>query len=70
MARPTNRQILADWPLRQPASWRQHVNQPQTEGELAALRRSVVRGQPYGDQRWVQATAKRLGLEPTLRKRG
>jgi putative transposase len=61
---------LSDWPLSKPASWRRYVNQPQSEAELAAIRRSVKRGQPYGGERWVRATAQRLGLQSTLRARG
>jgi hypothetical protein len=30
-------------------NWVELVNLPQTEAELAALRRSVIRGAPYGD---------------------
>jgi putative transposase len=67
---PEEQALLSDWPLPQPRAWKQYLNQPQTEAELAALRRSVQRGQPYGGQRWVNLTAKRLGLESTLRKRG
>ena len=67
---PEQQALLSDWPLPQPRAWKQYLNQPQTEAELAALRRSVQRGQPYGGQRWVNLTAKRLGLESTLRKRG
>jgi len=65
-----DRQLLSRWPLPRPSSWARHVNQPQSEAELTALRRSVARGQPFGDARWVQATAKRLGLQSTLRARG
>ncbi len=50
--------------------WVREVNRPQTEAELAALRRSVQRGQPYGDEVWVERVARRLGLESTLRPRG
>ena len=64
------RVILSDWPLPVPKDWMRHVNRPQSEGELQALRRSVQRGQPYGTEPWVQTTAKRLGLESTLRSRG
>jgi putative transposase len=67
---PEEQALLSDWPLPQPRAWKQYINQPQTEAELAALRRSVQRGQPYGGERWVNLTAKRLGLESTLRKRG
>ncbi|HET6880455.1 MAG TPA: transposase [Pirellulales bacterium] len=64
------RKLLSDWPLARPRSWLQYVNQPQSEAELKAIRRSVVRGQPYGGDAWVRATAVRLGLESTLRPRG
>jgi hypothetical protein len=46
-----------------------HVNAAQTEAELAALRRSVARGLPCGSAAWTQRTARRLGLEYTLRLR-
>jgi hypothetical protein len=42
------------------------LNQPQTEAELAALPRARDRGQPYGDDRWMQRTAKALGIESSL----
>jgi DDE family transposase len=38
------------------------VNAVQTAGELAALRRSVTHGTPYGSEEWVKRTAQRLGL--------
>ena len=58
------------WDLDRPADWLEIVNQPQSEGELAALRRCVNRGCPYGDANWIADTAKSLGLESTLRPRG
>jgi putative transposase len=61
---------LAAWPVARPRTWIQIVNQPQTEAELAALRRAVVRGTPYGTNAWVGRTARRLALESTLRPRG
>ena len=62
--------LLSDWPVPRPRSWVQYVNQPQSEAELAAVRRSVERGQPYGADAWVRAVAAQLGLESTLRPRG
>ena len=62
--------MLSAWPLPRPTNWLQIVNQPQSEGELKALRRCVSRGCPLGDRDWVAATAGRLGLESTLRPRG
>jgi len=61
---------LSAGPVPWPADWRRHVNRPQTEAELEALRRCVERGQPYGSETWVARTAKKLGLTSTLRGRG
>jgi putative transposase len=41
------RPFLSPWPVPLPADWVERVNQPQTEGELAAVRRSVQRGCPF-----------------------
>ena len=61
---------LAEGPVALPARWIEEVNRPQSEAELAALRRSVQRGQPYGEESWVRRVAGRLGLQSTLRPRG
>ncbi len=61
---------LSGWPTPAPEGWLEYVNTPQTESELAVLRRSVVRGAPYGDELWLQRTAQTLGLESSLRPRG
>ena len=66
---------MAPWPVPEPPTagrqeWVDWVNWPQTEAELAALRTCVSRGQPFGDQAWVQATAGQLDLGSTLRPRG
>ena len=61
---------LAAWPLPRPSDWLAYVNRPAEVSELDALRRSVRRGRPYGDEAWVAATAEQLGLQSTLRPRG
>ena len=61
---------LAPWPIERPANWIELVNAPQTEAELAALRRSLVRGRPFGSDAWEAETAARLALAYTLRSRG
>jgi putative transposase len=61
---------LAEWPLQPGQLWLDYVNQPETEAELCALRRSAWSGTPFGGTIWQQTTAKRLGLESTLRKPG
>jgi putative transposase len=62
--------FLSEWPVACPSNWPALVNAAQTEAELSALRRSVARGTPYGDERWTRRVAKRLGLESSLRPRG
>ena len=49
---------------------RLNVNASQTEAELAAIRHSIQRGSPLGDETWIERTARRVGLESTLRPRG
>jgi putative transposase len=61
---------LSPWPAPARRDWLKRINEPETEAELEALRRSVRRGAPYGDPAWVKTTARRLGLESTLRARG
>ena len=66
----TRPDFLDEGPVALPGRWRQHVQTPQTEAELEALRRSVVRSSPFGEASWQERTAKRLGLQSTLRPRG
>ena len=61
---------LSSWPVEQPRDWVTRVNRPQTASELEALRVSVQRGRPFGEERWVRRLAKRFGMESTLRPRG
>ena len=51
-------------------NWVERVNQPQTQAELEALRRSVHRGQPFGSEIWQARVAKELELEHTFRPLG
>jgi putative transposase len=62
--------MLAKWPVACPRNWIEYVNTPQTEAELTALTHSIDRGTPFGDDRWKERVAKRLGLESSLRPRG
>jgi hypothetical protein len=61
---------LAQWPLASGERWLEYVNRAETEAELKALRRSAWNGTPFGETVWQQRTAKRLGLESTLRHPG
>jgi putative transposase len=61
---------LAIWPVGQPTDWLTWVNEPQTQPELDALRQSVRKGKPYGDEKWRQSTTRKLGLESSHRPTG
>jgi putative transposase len=63
-------QFLAAGPVPRPANWLRWVNASVTAVELAAVRRSVERGAPYGSVPWVEQTARQLHLEATVRPRG
>jgi putative transposase len=58
---------IKDWPVAAMRDWVSFVNRAETGEELEAIRRSVVRGAPYGDARWQKRTAARLKLESSLR---
>ncbi len=66
----SDRELLAAWPLTRKPNWVAHVNDPQTEAEVAAIRQSVLRGTPFGGEPWRDRAISRLGLESTLRPRG
>jgi len=48
-------------------TWLEYVTQAETEAEWKALRRSAQVGTPFDETVWQQPTARRLGLESTLR---
>jgi putative transposase len=57
-------------PVPRLGGWLDYVQTPQSEAELAALRRSVERNRPYGSAGWVERTVQELGLESSLRPPG
>lgn len=61
---------VEEWPVTRLRRWVAYVNQTETVAEIEAVRRCVQRGAPYGQAKWIQHTASRLGLESTLRPRG
>jgi len=50
--------------------WRGWVQTPLTEKQLAAVRRSVTSGRPYGESTWARGVVERLGLRFSERGRG
>ena len=61
---------LAPRPVSRDAAWVARVNEPIGEAEVAAMRRCVARGSPYGTADWTRQTAEFLGLRSSLRPLG
>ena len=61
---------LTAWPVERPRLWLAQVNRAPAEAELEAVRAAVVRGQPFGSERWQKDMAEKLGLQSTFRPRG
>ena len=61
---------LADWSVDRPRNWTAAVNEALDAEIIERLRTSVNRGRPWGQEQWIQHTAKRLGLTFTLRNPG
>ena len=57
-------------PVARPNEWAKHLNTPQSDAHLAALRRCAQHGAPFGNDDWVKPTADKLGLGFTLRRPG
>jgi REP-associated tyrosine transposase len=62
--------LLAGWPLPRKPGWVEHVNEPLTDAEMAAVQRSIHRGSPFGSESWTDRAVRRLGLESTQRPQG
>lgn len=61
---------LAPTPAFRRRRWDAYVHQEPEEAELAALRRSVATGLPYGETGWVEKLSRRLKLDLDIRPRG
>jgi len=62
--------LLSIWPIPRQEDWLDFVAAPLSDREQNQMRRSISRGVPFGDDDWVSATARRLGLESTRRNQG
>ena len=58
---------LTECPAKKPANWLRLVNAKVGDAQVERLRESIQRGRPYGSERWVKATAKKLGAQSSLR---
>ena len=62
--------VLCPWPLPRPTNWITRVNRPLTKMEQEAVRASVTRGRPFGNEAWQENIVRQLGLESPFRPRG
>jgi putative transposase len=58
------------WPMARSAEWLGWVNEDETTEQLYAVRRSVLKGQPFGSEQWVERMVTQWNLGATLRDRG
>ena len=68
--RQSSRPVLSASPTERPEGWIDYVNEAIGLEDLFALRRAVARDAPYGDTEWVDQTARKHGLQSTLRAPG
>ena len=61
---------ISDWPMARPVDWGQWVNEEERQQQIEAVRRSVLKGQPYGSAPWVEQMVVQWNLGITLRERG
>jgi putative transposase len=62
--------IISDWPIDRPSNWQSELNRSLPQKKLEAIRQSIRRGRPLGDDKWLTRIVKKLKLEQTLRPRG
>ncbi|MCG2725107.1 MAG: hypothetical protein L6420_02415 [Elusimicrobia bacterium] len=62
--------LYAIWPVHMPNDYLNWLNQAQIEDEEKGIRKSILKGIPYGNGVWVGNVVKSFGLEQTLRKVG
>ena len=61
---------LSDGPVALPPNWARRVHAALSPAERNGIGNSIRRGAPWGEARWVAATATRLKLQSTLQPRG
>ncbi len=65
-----SKRLLSPWPIQRCANWIEWVRLDFSQPERAQIHWSIRRGVPFGDQTWVELTARQLDLESTMRPRG
>jgi putative transposase len=60
---------LQEWPMKRHAEWSQWVNADELQEQIEAVRRSVIKGQPYGSEPWVKQMVTQWNWGATVRAR-
>ena len=61
---------LREGPVELPLNWAGLVHEALSPADAQAIGNSIRRGSPFGEARWVTATAQRLRLQSTMRPQG
>lgn len=56
--------------MERPADWANWVREDEPNDQLVEVRRSVMKGQPFGSPPWVERIVAQWNLGATLRARG
>lgn len=67
---PKKKEVLAVWPIQEPADYLLWVNTQQPKEEEESIRVSIAKGKPFGGDAWVASMIKKFGLESTIRPIG
>jgi len=62
--------LLSDWPVDRPRNWNELLNHAQNAREEEAVRTSLKRNRPLGEEKWVERLAATLNLGHTFRPPG
>lgn len=62
--------LLSAWPVERRSDWTDWVITEFSESEQRQIDWSMKRGVPFGGETWVESTARKFGLESTMRPRG
>ena len=55
--------------MERPADWPQRVHADELEKQIVAVRKSIIKEQPYGSELWVEQMVAQWNVGPTLRAR-
>jgi putative transposase len=67
---PKQQKLMDSWPVPMPRGYATLLQEAQSEDEVAAMRRAVNRGNPFGSASWSARVVEDFKLEATVRPRG